>query len=193
MTSYFKSFCLGAVSLFSTLSLLADTIVLPNPANGVRTASLGDAISGTYGNSLNPSVTTIGNAFGGSWLNEGELTAAGSNDWLKITLDAGKTWGTDVSGTWEISADFWQTWGRAVISMHVGHGGGDPDYFAWEITSNNTSGSFSYQRLSGTGGGLSNIKLWGSGTPSVSEGGSTVLLLGAALLGLAAAARRRRA
>ena len=47
--------------------------------------------------------------------------------------------------------------------MHVGKGGGNPDAFAWLITPGETSGTFSYERIAGTGGGLSNLFLWGSG------------------------------
>lgn len=61
--------------------------------------------------------------------------------------------------------------------MHVGHGGGNPDAFAWLITPGETSGYFSYERVSGTGEGLANLFLFGSGTPNIELPESNVGLL----------------
>ena len=44
--------------------------------------------------------------------------------------------------------------------MHVGNGQGDPDWWFFDITQGETAGTFSYDRLSGGGGGLSNLFLW---------------------------------
>lgn len=139
-----------------------------------------------------PGAANVGALFGDTWAKEGELTANGSNDLFSVNLDVGDTWGNGpLDGTWTIDSSFWLTYGRAVITMHVGNGAGDPDWFLWEVSPNNTSGTFHYARLSGGGGGLSNLFLWGAGEPAqVPDGGVTAILLGAGLL-LAGLFRRK--
>lgn len=132
-----------------------------------RVATLGDAILCETANSINLNDSDdLNDLFGTDyvWVKEGELTAEGSNDLFSVDTDS---WGTDVMGTWYIDPSFWDVYGRAVITMHVGQGGGDPDAFAWMITPGETSGTFSYERVAGKGGGLSNLFLFGSGTPDV--------------------------
>lgn len=123
---------------------------------------------------------------GDPWTKKGENAGAdGTNDLLTTTTNG---WGTNVVGTWAIDASFWASYAEAVISIHVGNGGGDPDHFAWLVTTGETAGTFSYDRLSGTGGGLSNMFLWGRGvgTTRVPEPASIALLLiGVAGLGVA--------
>jgi len=75
--------------------------------------------------------------------------------------------------------------------MHVGHGNGNPDYFAWSVTPGVTSGSFSYKDLDGRGGGLSNLFLFGSGTSITRLSESGVGLLWAIGLFAVILARRR--
>ncbi len=161
-----------------------------------RVATLDDAVECRTVISTNLNSSDDINALFGtsySWSNQGELTGAGTNLRLTVQTDS---WGTDVTGTWEIDESFWQTYSRAVITMHVGHGGGNPDAFAWLITPGETSGNFTYERIAGTGGGLSNLFLFGSG-PALRSGDPTPMpepgtaaLIG---LGLVAswAARRR--
>ncbi len=132
-----------------------------------RVATLGDAIECRTQNSINLNDSDDLNALFTTdydWIKEGELTAEGSNDLFSVDTDS---WGTDVMGTWYIDESFWENYSRAVITMHVGQGGGDPDAFAWMITPGETSGSFSYERVAGKGGGLSNMFLFGSGTADV--------------------------
>lgn len=155
-----------------------------------RVATLSDAISCETANSINLNDgDDIKALFGTSydWYKEGELTGVGSNDLFEVDADS---WGVDVTGTWYIDASFWTMYSNAVITMHVGQGGGNPDAFAWLITPGETSGSFSYERVSGTGGGLSNMFLFGSGTPREVPEPQLAFLL---LMGLASmfAARRR--
>lgn len=132
-----------------------------------RVATLGDAIECRTQNSINLNDSDDLNALFETdydWMKEGELTAEGANDLFSADTDS---WGTDVTGTWSIDESFWETYGRAIITMHVGQGGGDPDAFAWMITPGETSGFFSYERVSGKGGGLSNMFLFGSGQPNI--------------------------
>jgi hypothetical protein len=119
------------------------------------------------------------------WTQEGESTDNGSNGLFSVELTSGQWGNSPIEGNWTISSDFWLSYGSAVISMHVGNGGGDPDHWAWLITSGETSGTFSYQKLQGNGGGLSNLMLWGAGTPTlVSEpSGFAIMVLGIIALG----------
>ncbi|AQT58924.1 hypothetical protein [Cellvibrio sp. PSBB023] len=147
-----------------------------------RVATLDDAVLCATRNGPNANISTPADVdaliddLGFAWVKEGEITAPGSNDLFKVSADS---WGTDVNGMWYIDASFWTMYSRAVISMHVGEGGGNPDAFAWLITPGEVSGTFSYERVAGKGGGLSNLFLWGSGTPktSVSEPNIAILLL----------------
>ncbi|WP_323816085.1 hypothetical protein [Cellvibrio sp. NN19] len=133
--------------------------------------------------------------FGGTWVKEGELTGNGTNDLFSVSLTSGSWGNSDVAGTWSIDSSFWTLHGLAVITMHVGEGNGDPDYFAWAIEKGATSGTFSYTDLDGRGGGLSNLFLFGGGVPTTTtniplpESGMGMLML----IGLASVlfARRR--
>ncbi len=140
-----------------------------------------------------PQAADVGNLFGGTWYKEGELTAVGTNDLLKVTLTSG-SWGAGpMTGTWEINPAFWLTYGNAVISLHVGNGSGDPDWFLWEISSNQSTGSFYYSRIDGGGGGLSNIFLWGGGSPTkVPDGGYSAIFIGLGLIAVALIRRQAR-
>jgi hypothetical protein len=145
-----------------------------------RVAILSDAIECKTLNSVNlnspAQIDGLYDDLGYPWVKEGELTGAGTNDLFTVAADS---WGIDVEGQWYIEDSFWDNYSRAVITMHVGNGGGNPDAFAWLITPGETSGYFSYERVAGTGGGLSNLFLFGSGEPllRVSESNIAFLLL----------------
>jgi hypothetical protein len=154
-----------------------------------RTASVTSAVSGFTGVSINPDGATVGGHLGGgTWTNAESL--------FTINFTTGNFNSNNVAGTWAIQPSFWAMYGNAAISMHVGQGSGDPDYFVFLVTPGETNGTFSYDRLSGGGGGFSNMKLWGNGapsntnTPGVPDSGSTVALLGLSVLGLGFLRRR---
>jgi len=180
--------------LLATMLVLAASHVsaLPITCGGAdRTATLDSAEMckvGT-GNTLGNG-STINGHYGVTWSGVGSLTANGSNDFLSASLTSGSWGGQHVEGLWSIDSSFWDIYAEAVISIHVGNGGGDPDHFAWLITENETSGTWSYDKLQGGGGGLSNMKLWGRGVAiKVSEPG-TLGLLSLAALGLVFSRRK---
>ncbi len=143
-----------------------------------RVATLSDAIECKTLNSVNlnspAQIDALYDDLGDPWVKEGELTGSGTNDLFTVAADS---WGIDVEGQWYIADSFWDTYGRAVITMHVGNGGGNPDAFAWLITPGETSGYFSYERIDGTGGGLSNLFLFGSGEPVLKVTESNIVFL----------------
>jgi hypothetical protein len=129
---------------------------------------------------------------GSAWSKRGELSGSnGTNDLFTVTASS---WGNNVTGTWAINPSFWTSYGEAVITMHVGNGAGDPDWWFFDITQGATAGTFSYDKLNGGGGGLSNLFLWSRGTPppppEVPLPG-TLGLLGLGLVGLGAVRRRK--
>lgn len=126
------------------------------------------------------------------WTSEGELTGNGTNGFLTAGLTSGSWDSSPVAGTWAVDSSFWDMFGQAVISIHVGNGGGDPDYFAWLLEEGETMGTWSYEILSGKGGGLSNMKLWGADAVINVPEPQTLLLLGTGILGLVFARRKQK-
>jgi hypothetical protein len=146
--------------------------------NNERVATLDSAIQCKTGNDENiHSPAQVSALFGGTWVKEGELTGNGTNDLFTVSLTSGAWGSSNVAGNWSVDSSFWSTYGLAVITMHVGHGNGNPDYFAWSITPNQLSGTFSYKDLDGRGGGLSNLFLFGSGTTDIKLPESNIALL----------------
>jgi hypothetical protein len=172
-----------------------------------RTLTVFNVTSCTMGASNNPDAATIAGLFGGVWTKEGTLSGAdGTNDLLTVTVTSGSWGGQNVDGTFTIDPSFWLTWGSGVLSFHVGEGGGDPDYWVFQLQNGFTGlGTFDLDHLGGGGGGLSNLVLFGSGAPTVQqfcEGAScelttptpepaSLLLFGTGLVGLATVIRRK--
>ena len=147
-------------------------------------------------------------AFGGTWFAAGTFSGSGegTNNWLTFDIVNGSFGSLPASGTWAIDPILWQLHPRAALSFHLGNGGGDPDIFLFEIKPGELSGTFDIVRLSGNGGGFSNIVLWADpveGGPLCTEGGNcapaavpepaSLLLLGTGLAGLAVQLRKRYA
>ena len=203
----FRSLSASLVAVVASLALSgqaeAGPITCPTTGTPNRQMTLGDAISCYSGDSVNPNAGTVAGHLGGSWISEGTVVGSNGTDDLFTVFVTTGGWGSiPASGTWAIDSSFWSTYGRAAISAHVGQGGGNPDYWVFEILPNSLSGTWSLAKLSGTGGGLSNMQLWGSGTatpctencgPSVVPEPASMLLMGSGLVALAGRLRRRRA
>ncbi|MEL0586969.1 MAG: PEP-CTERM sorting domain-containing protein [Candidatus Thiodiazotropha sp. (ex. Lucinoma kazani)] len=183
------------------------TTVFANPIEGDtcpdplitldRSATLEGAAECAYGLG-NPDASDINVYWGDefSWLMAGEIALAdgasgGSDGYFSATADGG--WGAiPNSGTWEIATAFWDVYDNAVITMHVGNGGGDPDHWAWLMSDGALSGDWNLEQISGNGGGLSNFKLWGTETTASVPEPTTLTLIGIGLAGLGFARRKKK-
>lgn len=189
-----------AASVFAASFSHGAVITLGGPLPDMRTATLSSAESGFTG-SGNATAAVVSTTLGGTWTERGSIEggSAGpgslSDGMFNVVVSSG-TWGSKgpISGTWTITnSSFFTTYADAAISLHVGNGGGEPDHFIWKLTPDLLTGTFSYDGNGIGGGGLSNLKLFSSGTGTppppggggkVPDGGTTLLSLGLALVGL---------
>jgi hypothetical protein len=144
-----------------------------------------------------PRASDVEELFGGEWFDAGHLAGAdGTSGWLGAEVTSG-SWGSiPAVGTWMLEPELWALYPRAVVSFHLGNGSGNPDWFFFEVTPGATSGTWSIAKLSGAGGGLSNIVLWADQPADDSMAAvpepATLLLMGAGLGLVATVLRRRR-
>jgi hypothetical protein len=187
-----KAALLVAATSLALLQLSsAASIQLGGPLPLTRTATLTSAESGTTGEG-NATVSDVQAAYNfATWTERGEETSSGATGWLDIALTSGTFGSQPAAGTWTITNNaFWTTFGAGAISMHAGGGQGTPDHFIWLLTPGQLSGTWSYDGGTANGGGLSNLKLYSnSSRPDprnnrVPDGGTTIICLGMALLGL---------
>jgi len=187
---------LTAVALVGVTSVTqAIPMTLPNPAGSDdRIATLDSATDGAWGAGNAIAANVDGHfAVFAPWTERGEAVGADGTSEdptggsLTVEVTSG-TWGSRlVAGTWTINdSSFWSSYANGAISMHVGNGGGDPDHFVWLLEGGKLSGTWSYDGTNARGGGgLSNLKLFSSGTGSnVPDGGATLALLGLSLIGI---------
>lgn len=173
LQSFWKFGCVGILVAFCGAAN-ASTITC---GNQYRTASLTSA-EACFTGSGNTKLSHIEDYFDGEWDPLGGVSSSTTNGYLTVNLLTG-SWGSGgpITGTWAIDQSFWSVYGTASLSIHVGNGRYDPDHFAWLITDGQTSGTWSYTKLSGNGGGLSNMHLWGSGEPKVDVAEPSLLML----------------
>lgn len=175
----------AAVLLLSPLSH-ADLISCPGTAATTdREASYDPALSCDYGPG-NANESVVESALGGDWTAAGEIangdgdSSSDSDGFLSIQFLSGSFGASSFSLLLTIADEFWDMFSMAAISFHVGNGNGDPDHWIFLAEG---SGTLTYDNSCCTGGGLSNIRLWGNGEPTTEvPEPATLALFGGSLL-----------
>lgn len=181
-----------AISGQAVADHIGDHVICVGPD---RTASSTSAQSCDFGEAGNPDNADLQTYYPGDpWNDVGHIDDGTtlSEGFLSIMFEMGGFDSNVVEIAWEIGADFWSTYGEALITIHVGNGNGDPDHFAFLIEEGATSGVLTYERVQGGGGGFSNIVLWARGRGETVPEPGTLALLGGGLLFLGLRRRARR-
>jgi hypothetical protein len=118
--NFLKTIGALAVLSFAANEAVAGPVTCTSSGAGVsRTWTVDDAQPGCVTVGGNATASDVGTAFGGTWTEVGEATAAlpSGSGLLSVTGFGG---GTNESGTFSLGADFWATYTAAAISIHVG-------------------------------------------------------------------------
>ena len=165
------------LSKYKPIEMLFTFLILVSMALSVRAAETSCGTSEWMATSTqttacihgsgNPDEGTVGAQFSSpeqvdkvTEIEDGRVTQ-GSSELFNVTLSSGFSWGNIPNGgTWTIDNLFWNTYESAAISIK---GGTEYAIFIVEPGSNqiDLTGIWSIDGPAGTGGGLSNIKLWG--------------------------------
>lgn len=199
----FTSVIATAFSTYASAGAISCTSVSTNAAATTRTWGLDSAdVCGTGEGNPNSSsdIEGLGGVFNlgaDNWTKQG-------GSLLNVSLTTGNWGDKSATGTWTLAAGFWNTFGKAVFSVHVGAGSHPDlsDFAAFFITHGQYSGSWSFDQniktgAAGGGGGLSNVFLWTAGQPTIVDGPFPVpepgilMLFASSLLGLAFGNRRK--
>lgn len=200
-----------AFSTYASAGAISCTSVSTNAAATTRTWDFNSAdFCGTGEGNPNSSadIEALGGGFdlgAQDWTQRGSIALGGdASALLNVSLLTGNWGDKSVTATWTLATGFWDTFGKAVFSVHVGAGSHPDlsDFAAFFITQGQYSGTWTFDQniktgAAGAGGGLSNATLWTAGTPTIVEGPFPVpepgilMLFASGLLGLAFGNRRK--
>ena len=96
------------------------------------------------------------------------------------------------SGTFSFDVSLWSSFSNLIIVFKTGEGQADPDWAAFDLDFNTTSGLWEIVNPGPGSQSLSHASLYGLPGTTVPDGGATLGLLGLGMLGLGYLRRRRQ-